>query len=82
MVKRLERALRRTPNLGLAVDGVFGPQLEAAVKEFHQGLSITIPQAEEALIACQWAIRVRYPPPSACTKKASRMFHDPMQRPE
>jgi hypothetical protein len=43
MVKRLERALRRTPNLGLAVDGVFGPQLEAAVKEFHQGLSITIP---------------------------------------
>jgi peptidoglycan hydrolase-like protein with peptidoglycan-binding domain len=36
-VKRLERALRRTPNEGLAVDGVFGAQLENAVKEFQQG---------------------------------------------
>jgi hypothetical protein len=24
VVKRLERALRRTPNIGLVVDGVFG----------------------------------------------------------
>jgi peptidoglycan hydrolase-like protein with peptidoglycan-binding domain len=32
-VKRLERALRRTPNLGLTVDGVFAPQLESAVKD-------------------------------------------------
>jgi hypothetical protein len=35
-VKRLERALRRTPDLGLTVDGVFGPQLET-VKQFQQG---------------------------------------------
>ena len=40
-VKRLERALRRTPNEGLRVDGVFGPQLEAAVKLFQQGGGLT-----------------------------------------
>jgi peptidoglycan hydrolase-like protein with peptidoglycan-binding domain len=34
-VKRLERALRRTPNPGLAVDDVFGPHLEAAVNQFQ-----------------------------------------------
>jgi peptidoglycan hydrolase-like protein with peptidoglycan-binding domain len=36
-VRRLQRALRRTPNLGLTVDGVFGAQLETAVKQFQQG---------------------------------------------
>ena len=41
-VKRLERALRRTPNLGLAVDGVFGAQLETAVKQFQQGGGLTV----------------------------------------
>ena len=41
-VKRLERALRRTPNPGLAVDGVFGPQLETAVKQFQQGAGLTV----------------------------------------
>ena len=41
-VKRLERALRRTPNLGLAVDGVFGPQVETAVKQFQQGAGLTV----------------------------------------
>jgi peptidoglycan hydrolase-like protein with peptidoglycan-binding domain len=41
-VKRLERALRRTPNLGLAVDGVFGPQLGAAVKQFQEGAGLTV----------------------------------------
>ena len=40
-VKRLERALRRTPDPGLAVDGVFGPQLEATVKAFQQGAGLT-----------------------------------------
>jgi peptidoglycan hydrolase-like protein with peptidoglycan-binding domain len=40
-VKRLERAVRRTPNPGLTVDGVFGPQLEAAVKQFQQGAGLT-----------------------------------------
>src|SRR6478736_6170347 len=41
-VKRLERALRRTPNEGLSVDGVFGPKLETAVKEFQQGAGLAV----------------------------------------
>ena len=41
-VKRLERALRRTPNLGLVVDGVFGAQVEEAVKQFQQGAGLTV----------------------------------------
>ena len=41
-VKRLERALRRTPNPGLAVNGVFGPQLEATVKAFQQGEGLIV----------------------------------------
>ena len=41
-VRRLERALRRTPNLGLVVDGVFGPLTDAAVKEFQQGAGLTV----------------------------------------
>ncbi len=40
-VRRLERALRRTPDLSLSVDGIFGPDLEAAVKEFQQGAGLT-----------------------------------------
>jgi peptidoglycan hydrolase-like protein with peptidoglycan-binding domain len=40
VVRRLQRALRRTPNLGLAVDGAFGPLTEAAVKEFQQGAGL------------------------------------------
>ena len=36
-VRWLQRALRRTPNLGLVVDGNFGPKTETAVKEFQQG---------------------------------------------
>ena len=41
-VKRLARALRRTPDLGLTVDGVFGPQVETAVKQFQQGAGLTV----------------------------------------
>ena len=41
-VKRLERALRRTPDLGLVVDGVFGAQVEEAVKQFQQGAGLTM----------------------------------------
>jgi peptidoglycan hydrolase-like protein with peptidoglycan-binding domain len=41
-VRRAERALRRTPNLGLTVDGIFGPQVETAVKEFQQGAGLMV----------------------------------------
>ena len=41
-VRRAQRALRRTPNLGLSVDGVFGAQLETAVKEFQQGAGLAV----------------------------------------
>jgi peptidoglycan hydrolase-like protein with peptidoglycan-binding domain len=41
-VRRLERALRRTPNEGLVVDGVFGAAVETAVKEFQQGAGLTV----------------------------------------
>ena len=34
VVRRLQRALRRTPDEGITVDGVFNPQLEAHVKTF------------------------------------------------
>jgi len=39
-VRRLQRALRRTPNLGITVNGVFDPQLEAAVKDFQEGAGL------------------------------------------
>jgi peptidoglycan hydrolase-like protein with peptidoglycan-binding domain len=40
VVRRLQRALRRTPDPGLPVDGIFSPQIEAVVKFFQssQGL--------------------------------------------
>ena len=40
-VRRLQRALRRTPNLSITVDGTFSPQLEAAVKAFQEGAGLT-----------------------------------------
>ena len=42
VVRRLQRALRRTPDLGISVDGVFGPQLEAAVKFFQEGSGLVV----------------------------------------
>jgi peptidoglycan hydrolase-like protein with peptidoglycan-binding domain len=36
-VRRAQRALRRTANLGVVVDGSFGPATETAVIEFQQG---------------------------------------------
>jgi peptidoglycan hydrolase-like protein with peptidoglycan-binding domain len=41
VVKRLQRALRRTPDTGLKIDGVFGPIVEAAVKQFQQSEGLT-----------------------------------------
>src|SRR2546429_2209758 len=40
VVRRVQRALRRTPNLGLVVDGIFGPATEAAVIGFQQGAGL------------------------------------------
>lgn len=41
VVRRLQRALRRTPNLGITVNGIFEAQLETTVKEFQQGAGLT-----------------------------------------
>ena len=41
-VRRLQRALRRTPNLGVTLTGTFGPKTETAVKEFQQGAGLVV----------------------------------------
>jgi peptidoglycan hydrolase-like protein with peptidoglycan-binding domain len=46
--------LRRTPDPGLTVDGIFGPNTETAVKLFQQGTGLTVdgvvgPQTWQAL---------------------------------
>jgi peptidoglycan hydrolase-like protein with peptidoglycan-binding domain len=51
-VRRLQRALRRTPNLDLVVDGVFGSKTEKAVKDFQQGAGLT---ADGTVGASTWA---------------------------
>ena len=42
VVRRLQRALRRTPNLGLVVDGIFGPATDHAVRQFQQGAGLVV----------------------------------------
>jgi len=42
VVRRLQRALRRTPNPGLKVDGIFGPGLETVVKDFQEGAGLVV----------------------------------------
>jgi peptidoglycan hydrolase-like protein with peptidoglycan-binding domain len=41
-VRRLQRALRRQPDLDIVVDGVFGAKTEAAVKDFQQGSGLAV----------------------------------------
>jgi peptidoglycan hydrolase-like protein with peptidoglycan-binding domain len=41
-VRRLQRALRRTPNLGLTINGVFDSQTKNAVKEFQEGAGLVV----------------------------------------
>lgn len=41
VVRRLQRALRRMPDLGISVDGVFSPALQAVVKSFQSGAGLT-----------------------------------------
>jgi peptidoglycan hydrolase-like protein with peptidoglycan-binding domain len=41
-VRRLQRALRRTPNLGLSVNGTFDTQVETAVKDFQSGAGLVV----------------------------------------
>ncbi len=42
VVRRLQRALRRTPDLGLSVDGIFGWATEVAVKQFQKGVGLAV----------------------------------------
>jgi peptidoglycan hydrolase-like protein with peptidoglycan-binding domain len=42
VVRRLQRALRRTPDLSFGVDGIFGPQLEAAVRLFQEDTGLAV----------------------------------------
>jgi peptidoglycan hydrolase-like protein with peptidoglycan-binding domain len=42
VVKRLQRALRRTPDPGLAVNGLFDSQTETAVKDFQSGAGLVV----------------------------------------
>ncbi len=41
-VSQAQRALRRTPNTSLVVDGNFGPATEEATKQFQQGAGLAV----------------------------------------
>ena len=42
VVRRAQRALRRTPNTALVVDGIFGQATEKAVKQFQRGEGLAV----------------------------------------
>ena len=41
-VRRAQRALRRTPDLDLVVDGIFGPRTKSAVENFQGGAGLAV----------------------------------------
>ena len=65
-VRRLQRALRRQPDLDIVVDGVFGPKTEAAVKDFQQGAGLVVDGIVGWRFASSAAARSR------CCRQASR----------
>jgi peptidoglycan hydrolase-like protein with peptidoglycan-binding domain len=41
-VRRAQRAVRRTPNLSIVVDGIFGPKTEDAIKLFQDSEGLVV----------------------------------------
>ena len=42
VVRRAQRGVRRTPNTGLVVDGIFGAATEKAIKLFQKGAGLAV----------------------------------------
>src|SRR6266545_1689203 len=42
VVRRAQRAVRRTPNLAIVVDGIFGPKTEDAIRSFQEGAGLVV----------------------------------------
>jgi len=74
-VRRLQRALRRTPDLGLSVDGVFGPKTETAVKGFQQGTGLAVDYRERSPLIVP--PNRNLPPPQSVPKRPAEWPVDP-----
>jgi peptidoglycan hydrolase-like protein with peptidoglycan-binding domain len=42
VVRRAQRGVRRTPNTGVVVDGIFGAETEKAIKLFQKGANLAV----------------------------------------
>ena len=42
VVRRAQRGVRRTPDLGLVVDGIFGPATEKAIKQLQKAAGLAV----------------------------------------